>query len=51
MVGMLKAGGFLLVCAVQFVFILSLLFSLFVLFFLFVLFSPIDADESAHSSG
>ena len=51
MVGMLKAGGFLLGYAVQFVFILSLLFSLFVFFFLFVLFSPIDADESAHSSG
>lgn len=51
MIGMLKAGGFLLVCAVQFVFILLLLFSLFVFFFLFVLFSPIDADESAHSSG
>ena len=48
---MLKAGGFLLGYAVQFVFILSLLFSLFVFFFLFVLFSPIDADESAHSSG
>ena len=48
---MLKAGGFLLGCVVQFVFFLSLLFSLFVLFFLFVLFSPIDADESAHSSG
>ena len=51
MVGMLKVGGFLLGCAVQLVFILSLLFSLFVFFFLFVLFSPIDADESAHSSG
>ena len=51
MVGMLKEGGFLLVCAVQFVFFLSVLFSLFVFFFLFVLFSPIDADESAHSSG
>ena len=48
---MLKAGEFLLGYTVQFVFILSLLFSLFVFFFLFVLFSPIDADESAHSSG